>query len=127
MHNTVLRRESGATVNQRGQDRPRSCLTPWIPGVITAIDGPRHTVRPPDATSTVRYTRHPTALKLRFNPAPPAAPGTAPTTLPPLPPLPPSARAVQTPLAHLPPLPPVIGSRPVQAATTRRNRRLAGQ
>ena len=120
----VWQEVSGTAVKQRGQDRPRSCLTPWLPGVITAIDGPRHTVRPPDAASTVRYTRHPTALKLRF---PPAVPGTAPTTLPPLPPLPPSARAVQTPLAHLPPLPPATGSRPVQAATTRRKRRLAGR
>ena len=120
---------SGTTAQQRGQDRPRSCLTPWLPGVVVAIDGPRHTVRPPDKGSKVRYERHPTSLKLRFSPTPPAAPGpttTAQSASPPLPPLP-AARAAPVPLSQLPPLPPTVGGQAGQAASRRRKRRLHAQ
>lgn len=37
---------SGGVTNTRGGDRPRSALTPWMPGTITRIEGPRHTIAP---------------------------------------------------------------------------------
>ena len=99
----VWQEVSGSSTKHRGRDRPRSCLSPWLPGVIVAINGPRHTIRPPDVTSSLRYMRHPTALKLRFDPEPPPALGTTPTPRSPLPPAAPSAPAVNV---ALPPLPP---------------------
>ena len=99
----VWQEVSGSSTKHRGRDRPRSCLSPWLPGVIVAINGPRHTIRPPDVTSSLRYMRHPTALKLRFDPEPPPALGTTPTPRSPLPPAAPSAPAVYV---ALPPLPP---------------------
>ena len=109
-------------MQQWGQDLPRSCVTPWPPGVTVAIDGPRHTVRPPDKKYKARYTRHPAALKPRVNPTPPVTPGTTTTAQsPPLPPLP-AARTTPVLLSLLPPLPPTLGG-PAPQATSRRPKR----
>lgn len=51
----------------RGDNRPRSCVTPWQAGVVTAIDGPRHTIRPLTTGRGRRkaHERHPSRLKPR--------------------------------------------------------------
>ena len=75
---------SGGVSRTRGRDRPRTALSPWLKGVVSAIHGPRLSVTPARSGPRRRgqrtlHERHRSCVKHRTDASPPD-PGDAPVS-----------------------------------------------